>query len=179
MLVLALGFGLGVMALTQAALYDVRPEHAGAPGPPLPGSQPSPTTRRRCWTHRRDRSPAIAAAIQTARCGATAAATPRARRDPCAESSGPMHVDMCFATHLRPSSDPVLSPIEEVFNPLLDLISAPDPHPARNSHPRPSVPRDSRSRPSATHLLHSRSDFVRRNRVPCAHSGTLLAGSSF
>lgn len=29
MLVLALGFGLGVMALTQAAVYDVRAEHAG------------------------------------------------------------------------------------------------------------------------------------------------------
>jgi EmrB/QacA subfamily drug resistance transporter len=29
MLVMSLGFGLGVMALTQAAVYDVRPEHAG------------------------------------------------------------------------------------------------------------------------------------------------------
>lgn len=29
MLVLAIGFGLGVMALTQAAVYDVRPDHAG------------------------------------------------------------------------------------------------------------------------------------------------------
>jgi hypothetical protein len=42
-----------------------------------------------------------------------------------------------------------------------------------------SAPPISRDRPSATHLLHSRSDFVRRKRVPCADSGALLAGSTF
>lgn len=35
-----------------------------------------------------------------------------------------------------------------------------------------------RAQRSATHLLHSRSDFVRRNRVPCEDSGALLAGST-
>lgn len=87
---------------------------------------------------------------------------PRRRTPPMTpRRADPLRADVHLPPPLRSQPRQIRSPHSH------SLGSPPDPHPTRQPSLTPlSVPPSSRDSPSATHLLHSRSDFVRRNRVP-------------